>query len=69
MILITSTCTCTSTFDFFSITGDVKQSLCNSKLVEKIGYLGVTELFNDDEISISQTVPKVRNFGSLSICN
>ncbi|XP_065924354.1 biotin--protein ligase isoform X2 [Magallana gigas] len=39
---------------------DVKQSLCNSKLVEKIGYLGVTELFNDDEISISQTVPKVQ---------
>ena len=39
--------------------GDVKQSLLNSKLVEKKSYLAVTEVFNDNEISVAQTVPKV----------
>ena len=39
--------------------GDVKQSLLNSKLVEKKSYLAVTEVFNDSEISVAQTVPKV----------
>ncbi|XP_022341221.2 biotin--protein ligase-like isoform X1 [Crassostrea virginica] len=39
---------------------DVKQSLLNSKLVEKKSYLAVTEVFNDNEISVAQTVPKVQ---------
>ncbi|XP_062596841.1 biotin--protein ligase-like [Saccostrea cucullata] len=38
---------------------NVKLSLSCSKLVEKVDNLLVTEVYNDEDISVSQTVPKV----------